>query len=398
MSSAIEIAPGVHWVGEKHRQLKVFDELFPTHNGTTYNSYLVQGREKIALIDTVKGIFAEDYLEKLQKMVPLSAIDIVVVNHTEPDHSGALSKLLEINPDIEVYATRAGENFLRQLVNRPINSHVVAEGEEIDLGGKTLRFIMAPSLHWPDTMFTYLQEDRILFPCDAFGAHFCAEGLYDDEIPDFSFDFHFYFDCIMRPFKDKVREAVAKVENLEIKLICPSHGPLLRKNPKTAIDSYKSWSAAPPVSAQPRALVLVLSSHDNTREMASAVRLGLEDQGLDVVEMSMCGLRDSDLRDELERCDLLLVGSPTINRDAPGPVWHALSLISSVTPKGKLGAVFGSYGWSGEAVKMIEERLKGLKYTLAAEGICFRFKPTEENIRTCQEFGAIVARVVLGQD
>ncbi len=395
MSGIEEIRPDLYWVGARHPELQLFDELFPTRHGTTYNAYLVKGKTKTALIDTVKAPFADDYLKRLDSLVPREKIDIVVVNHTEPDHTGALEKLLERNPEIVVYCTRPGENFLKQLLNRPFNAHVIADGEEVDLGGRTLKFITAPNLHWPDTMFTYLPEEKILFPCDAFGAHFCGDGLYDDEVDDFSQEFAFYFDTIMRPFKEKIREAVAKVEDLSIDLVCPSHGPLLRKNLREAIENYRRWSALPADYDQKRALLLTLSPHGNTREMARLVRKGAEEKGFVVVEKAIFETEDAEIRDELERCDLLFVGTPTINRDAPPPIWHALGLLSSVTPKGKSAAVFGSFGWSGEAVKLVEDRLKGLKYALPVTGIFFRFKPTEQDARACREFGAKVAEAVL---
>ena len=397
MSGIEEIRPGVFWLGARHPELQVFDELFPTRHGTTYNAYLVRGTEKVALIDTVKGMFADGYLERLASLVPLEKIDLVVVNHTEPDHSGALEKLLEANPNIVVYCTKPGENFLRQLFNHPFEAHVVSDGEEIDLGGRHLRFLLAPYLHWPDTMFTYLPEEETLFPCDAFGAHYCGDGLFDDEVGDFSREFHFYFDTIMRPFKDKIRQAVAKVENLPIQMVCPSHGPLLRRDPKGAIASYARWAAALAAGERKRLLMLTLSPHGNTREMAHHVREGLEEKGLEVVEYSLVGLDDQVLRDELERADALLMGTPTINRDAPAPVWHALALISSVTPKGHIGAAFGSFGWSGEAVKLVEERLKGLKFAIAVPGLFFRFKPTPEDMEACRSFGAQVAEAVLAR-
>mgnify|MGYP004702153015 FL=1 len=397
MSEIIELAPGVHWIGARHPELRMFDELLPTQFGTTYNSYLVQGRDKVALIDTVKAPFTEEFLAKVQALVPLEQIDLVVVNHTEPDHTGALERLLQLNPKILVYCTRSGENFLKQLIETPYQTHVVAEGEELDLGGKTLRFLMAPNLHWPDTMFTHLPEAKILFSCDAFGAHFCPEeGLYDDEVRDFSYDYRHYFDGIMRPFKDKIREAVAKVENLPLTLICPSHGPILRRDPQAAIAGYKAMAAAPPASAKPRALLLTLSPHGSTRTMGKAVREGLEKAGLDVTERAVVGLEPTALRDEFERADLLLIGTPTINRDAPPPVWGALALLSTIHPKGKTAAVFGSYGWSGEAVKLVESRLTGLKYSLAAPGLCFRFKPTAADIEACRQFGQTVAASLSG--
>jgi flavorubredoxin len=398
MSEIVQIAPGIHWIGAKHRELEVFDDLFPTHNGTTYNAFMVRGSARTALIDTVKAPFTEEFLGKIQQLVPLEEIDIVVVNHTEPDHSGALGALLQKNPEITVYCTKAAENFLKQLINAPFKTHVVAEGEEVDLGGRTLRFILAPYLHWPDTMFTYLVEDQILFPCDGFGAHYCAEKLFDDEIPDFSYDFYFYFDCIMRPFKDKIREALAKIEDLPIRMVCPSHGPLRRETGRGAISAYKRWAALPPQGLKPKALMAVLSSHGNTRGMAAVIKLELEKQGIEVSEFALCGMRDDDYRNALEQADVLLIGTPTIQRDAPPHVWHALSLISSVTPKARLAAVFGSYGWSGEAVKMVEQRLEGLKYKFAAGSISFRFTPTADNLEACRQFAEQVAGAVLCEE
>lgn len=390
----VEIVRDIHWVGARHPELTVFDELFPTKRGTTYNSYLVQGSEKVALIDTVKAPFAEEFLGKLEGILPLEKIDLVVINHTEPDHSGALGALLDKRPGLPIYCTRAGEKFLEQLYDRPLNTHTVSDGEEVDLGGRTLRFILAPFLHWPDTMFTHLPEEKLLFSCDAFGAHFCGEGFYNDEVEDFSDEFAHYFDCIMRPFTDKIRTAVSKVEGLDLSMVCPSHGPILRQDPKAAIASYGKWSTFPE-NEKPRALMLVLSSHGNTRAMSEEVLKAVDEQGMEVVVKNVYDVPTQEIRAELERADLLLVGSPTINRDVPPPVWNALMLISSVAPKNRLGAAFGSFGWSGEAVKMVEERLKGLKYKIAAPGLCFRFTPTQEDIETCREFGQTVAAAVV---
>ena len=398
MTPSVAIIPGVDWVGAKHPDLQVFDDLFPTHNGTTYNSYLIRGASKNVLIDTVKEPFSAEFFAKVEKLVPLQQIDIVVVNHTEPDHSGALAALLEKNPQITVYCSKAAENFLKQLLHKPFKCHVVADGEEVDLGGRTLRFILAPYLHWPDTIFTYLVEDQILFSCDAFGAHYCASKLFDDEILDFSADFHFYFDCIMRPFKDKIRDALAKIDGLPLSMVCPSHGPILRSRFSHAINAYRQWAAVPPQGDRPKALLAVLSSHGNTRTMARVVREELEKQGIEVNQFALSGMRDDDYRNALEQADVLVIGTPTIQRDAPPHVWHALTLISSVTPKAKLGAVFGSFGWSGEAVKMVEQRLEGLKYKLATPSVSFRFTPTEENLEACRQFADQVANAVLCEE
>ncbi|HKK01357.1 MAG TPA: flavodoxin domain-containing protein, partial [Desulfuromonadales bacterium] len=224
-------------------------------------------------------------------------------------------------------------------------------------------------------------------------AHSCGEGLYDDESSDFSGDFAHYYDTIMRPFKKYILDAVAKVEGLPLRLICPSHGPLLRRAPRQAIDSYRKWSTLPATEGQ-QVLVLTISPHGNTRAMAAVVRKGLEEEGLTVVEKSIYGTSDAELRDAMELADALVVASPTVNRDAPPPVWHALSLLSTVTPRGRQAAVFGSYGWSGEAIKLIEERLKGLKFTLVVPGLSFRFKPTADDEKACLAFGRAVGAAV----
>lgn len=398
MKNSIQVVESVHWVGVRHPDLKVFDDLFPTHNGTTYNSYLIQGSEKTVLIDTVKAPFAEEFFAKVSEHIEPAKIDIVVVSHTEPDHSGAVVQVIEKNPDVQVYCSKAGENFLKQLLNQPFNAVIVNDGDEIELGGKTLRFILAPYLHWPDTIFTYLIEDELLFPCDAFGAHYCSDKLFDDEINEFYADFHFYFDCIMRPFKDKIRDALGKIDGLPIRMVCPSHGPIRRSSGQFAIESYARWAEAPAPAGRPKALLAVLSSHGNTRDMANVIKTELITQGLDVATFALSEMRDDDYRDALEHADVLVIGTPTIQRDAPPHVWHALALISSVTPKAKLGAVFGSFGWSGEAVKMVEQRLTGLKYKLVADGLSFRFTPTVENMETCRQFAEQVAGAVLTEE
>ncbi len=397
-NSFVEVSSSVKWVGVRHPDLEFFDDLFPTHNGTTYNSYLVQGRDKTVLIDCVKEKFSDEFFANIEQCLPLKDIDAVVVNHTEPDHSGALGRLVELNPEIVVYCSRPAANFLKQLVHKPLNIEVIEDGQELDLGGKTLRFISAPFLHWPDTIFTYLVEDHTLFSCDAFGAHYCPkEYLFDDQIADFSADFHLYFDCIMRPFKDKIRLALTKIENLQIDMVCPSHGPIRRLTHADAIHAYRRWSALPPEGEKPKAVLAVLSSHGNTRKMADIINKTLATRGFDVQEFSLCGMRDDDYRDALEQADVVVFGSPTIQRDAPPHVWHALSLLSTVTLKSRWAAVFGSFGWSGEAPGMIEGRLAGLKFKLAAESLTCRFTPTEEVFAACSSMADQIADTVLAE-
>jgi flavorubredoxin len=384
----------VYWIGSLDPDLRVFDDLFPTEHGTTYNAYLVKGAEKTAIIDTVKVKRADEFLDKIRMLVDPASIDYIVVNHAEPDHSGSLSYLLEQCPNATVVSTQAAKNFVTNLIHKPFPSQVVKEGDTIDLGGRTLRFIMAPFLHWPDTMFTRLEEENILFSCDAFGAHYCnVKHVLDDEIEDITSARHFYFDCIMRPFKDKVLSAVEKIKNDRIDVLCPSHGPVMRKDPWQAIRQFESWSR--PTSHVKKVVILYISPHGNTEKMAQAVASGATMEGVEVISYHISHLSAAELRNIMEEADALIFGIPTINRDIPKPMWDVLAYLSTVKLKTSLAAVFGSYGWSGEACKMAEERLKGLNFKLPVPAVRTSFSPVADIIRQCQEMGQAISQEVL---
>lgn len=393
MIGTIEIKTGIHWLGAQHPELRVFDDLFPTEHGTTYNSYLVQGTEKIAIIDTVKIKFVDQFMDKLKSLVDPAKVDYIIVNHAEPDHSGSLSFLLEHCPNATVVSTQAAKNFVGNMIHKPFQSKTVKDGETIDLGGRTLRFIMAPFLHWPDTMFTRLEEENILFTCDAFGAHYCnTRSIFNDEIEDFTSAREFYFDCLMRPFKDKVLAAVEKIRHDVIDMICPSHGPIIRKDPWRVIEQYENWSK--PNSFGKKVLVFYISPHGSTEKMAHALVAGAARDGIEVDSHHIVGLSDNELRDLMEEADALVFGVPTINRDVPKPMWDVLAYLSTIKLKTNLAAVFGSYGWSGEACKMVEERLKGMGFKLVSDPVRAVFTPTADALEQCRALGQAVSEEV----
>ena len=241
----VELKDGVWWTGVLNPQLRVFDIIMLADHGTTYNSYLVKGSDKTAVIDANKGSFSGEYLEMLRELTPLDKIDYIVVNHTEPDHSGSLDALLEAAPQARVVCGKNCVRFVANILNRDVDPMVVGDGDTLDLGGKTLKFIQAPFLHWPDTIFTYLEEDKILFPCDFLGAHFCDDRIFDDLVDDYSHAFEYYYLVIFRPFKQYVLEAIDKISGLQIEMICPSHGPMLRSDPWKLVELYKEWSSTP---------------------------------------------------------------------------------------------------------------------------------------------------------
>ena len=397
MAETIEIKPGVFWIGAKDPELRVFDDLFPTEYGTTYNSYLIKGADKVAIIDTVKHTYTDEYIEKIKSLVDPANIDYIIVNHTEPDHSGSLEHLLEFCPNATVVSSQAAKTFLGNLIHKRFNSHVVKDGETIDLGGKTLRFVLAPFLHWPDTMFTKLEQDNIFFTCDAFGTHFCGKsGIFNDEMPDFKKDTFFYFDCIVRPFKDKVLAAIEKVRHEVIDCICPSHGPIVRTDPWKTIQLYEKWSKQP--DGKKKISILFLSPHGNTEKMANAVANGARSvDGVEVELHHITHLTMDEIRDKMEASNALIFGIPTINRDIPPPFWNVLASLSGLRLKGNIAAIFGSYGWSGEATKMAEERLKSLNFKLPVPAIRAPFNPRPEILTQCEEMGRSIAEELIGK-
>ena len=393
----IEIKPDVYWIGSEDPDLRTFDDLFPTEHGTTYNSFLIKGSAKTAIIDTVKGKLADEFMDKVKALVDLACVDYIIVNHAEPDHSGSLCHLLEHCPNAQVVSTGTAKVFLGNLLRKPFPSLVVKDGDSIDLGGRHLRFITAPFLHWPDTMFTRLEEENMLFTCDAFGAHYCAGGkLFNDEVEDFTSARQFYFDCIFRPFKEKVLSAVEKIRHDVIDMICPSHGPLIRKDPWKVIEQFEAWSR-PAASCTKKIFILYISPHGNTEKMARAIAGGAQTDGVEVISYHISHLDSHEIRNLMEEASALVFGIPTINRDIPGPMWDLLGLLSTVQLKTNLAAVFGSYGWSGEAGKMAGERLQGMGFKLVSETVRTAFTPDAAALEQCAAMGRSVAQAVLAR-
>lgn len=391
---ALKIKDNIYWVGALDSEMRIFDLIFKTDNGTTYNSYLIKGK-KTALIDTVKATFTTEFISRVNSQVDLTEIDYIITSHTEPDHSGALPELLKYANQAEIITSKAGGYLLKNILNTSFKMTTIDKCPEIDLGTCVLRFFPAPYLHWPDTVFTYLDKERMLFTCDAFGAHYCDERMFDDLVGDFDPHFHYYYDSIMRPFKPYILKAIEKIEDLDIDIIAPAHGPIVRKNPWKYIESYRSWSQIQ-TDTKKNVLILYASIYGSTKKMAEAIAKGVLEEGVNV---KMLDVNDTDpqfIRDAIEKADGLIVGSPTIVGDVPKPVWEALTLLSSVKFKIKLGSAFGSYGWSGEAAKMVEDRLSGLHIKLHKPSLRVKLIPEDTNLKECQEFGKAFV-VALGQ-
>lgn len=391
--NAVELKKDVYWVGVKDHNLKVFDIIMPTGKGTTYNSYLIVD-EKIALIDTVKDGFYDDFKSKIKEIIGDKKIDYLIVNHTEPDHSGSAERILNDYEGIEVVASKAALLNLKNITNRDFNG-IEAKGE-LNLGKRTLKFISAPLLHWPDTIFTFDEYDKILFTCDAFGSHYCGEGIFNDENEDFSYYFKYYYDGIMSPFKKNIISAVEKIKPLNFDMIAVSHGPVLRKNPMNYVNKYYEWSNEGLNTYDSNyAVVYYVSAYGYTKSLANAIAEGIKEAGakVDVYDISLSNMPE--LVSKMDKAKALAIGSSTINQDAVKPVWDFLSMVSPITNRGKIAFAFGSYGWSGEAVGMLTERLKSLKFKVIEPGMKVCFKPTEEDLKNAKEYGLKIGRAIM---
>lgn len=402
----INIKEGVYWVGVRDLELRIFDLVMTTDQGTSYNAYLVKGQDKTALIEVCEDKFFDEYIEKVKSLVNLSDIDYLVMNHTEPDHSEAVAKLLQLAPGITILGSQTALKFLQAICNRSFTSREVNDGDIVDLGGKTLKFINVPFLHWPDTIYTYLVEDKILFSCDSFGSHQPDEKLFNDLLEDDSVRYYQeYFDAIMGPFRPYVLEALDKIKDLELDIIAPGHGPVLRQNIDKYLELYRQWSEPPAREneGKPKIVLAYLSIYGFTRKLADAIVEGISTIGdFDIVTYSLIEdkLEDEALLDrvaaQITDADGLLLGSNTVNGDALPPIWKLLGRLSPLTHGGKVALAFGAYGWSGEAVPSIENRLKALRMEVMP-GYRVNFKPTERNLEEAFSLGMDFARAVLAK-
>ncbi|UCG27663.1 MAG: FprA family A-type flavoprotein [Bacteroidales bacterium] len=400
-NQVLQITPDVHWVGILDYDIVTFDIVMETRYGTTYNSYFINADKK-ALIETSKEKFHDVYLEKLRRVVDPSEIEFIILDHTEPDHSGNLKHLLGLAPGATVVGSGNAIRYLREMVGKDFRSLQVKDGDTLDLGNKTLRFIGAPNLHWPDSIYTYLPEDKLLFTCDSFGSHYCREEMFDDMVGDFDDAFKYYFDVILKPFSKFMLKAIDKIKPLEIKAICPGHGPILRTNWKKYVDLSEQYSREYlGIRDRERKSVLIayVSAYGYTGDMAKVISEGIGKSGeIDVELVDIEDISSGSLEEMIVRNDALLVGSPTINQNTLIPVYKLFGLINPLRDRGKLAAAFGSYGWSGEAVKLIEDNLRNLKLTIAQDAVSFKFYPHGEKAEELENFGRQFGEKLLKQE
>ncbi|MDD7794189.1 anaerobic nitric oxide reductase flavorubredoxin [Clostridium sp. 'White wine YQ'] len=387
----------VTWVGKIDWELKKFHgEEYSTHKGSSYNSYLIKD-EKTVLIDTVWSPFSKEFVANLKKEVDLKKIDYIIANHSEPDHSGGLLDLMEEIPDTPIYCTKNGAKILKGHYHKDWNFVTVKTGDTLDIGKNKLIFIEAKMLHWPDSMFTYMTGDNILFSNDAFGQHYASEYMYNDTVDQFELyqEAIKYYANILTPFSKFVVKKVDEILgfNLPVDMICPSHGIIWRDKPLQIVEKYVEWAK----DYSENQITLVYDTMwGGTSKMAEAIVEGIKsvNSNVTIKQLNSSKLDKNDIITEVFKSKIVLVGSSTINKGILSSTASILEMIKGLEFKGKKAAGFGSYGWSGESVKIITEELTKAGFEMINDGIKELWNPDEEAMDRCKEFGKIIAEKI----
>ncbi|MGI5999777.1 MAG: FAD-dependent oxidoreductase [Candidatus Merdisoma sp.] len=390
-SKALKLRGNFYWAGILDDTLRVFDIIMYTEFGTTYNSYIYKAGDKTILFETVKEKFFDDYLKELKEIVDVTKIDYLVVNHTEPDHAGSVQRLLELNPQLKIIATPTAVSFLQNIVNGDFCSIAVKDEQEMKIGNITLRFLHVPNLHWPDTMYTYIEEEQALVTCDSFGSHYSFEDILVSRVTnqeDYWKATKYYFDCIIGPFKPFMLQALARVRELDVTMICTGHGPVLDADIDKMYNTYEEWCTVVNPNQKKTVVIPYVSAYGYTGQLAEQIAKGIEDSGdVDVRAYDMVTADQAKVLEELGFADGILLGTPTIVGEALKPIWDLTTSIFAGTHGGKLASAFGSYGWSGEGVPHMIERLKQLRMRVPDEGFRVRFKPGEVDLLNAYDYG-----------
>ena len=387
----IQIAEGIYHVGVNDWNIEDFHG-YSTPLGTTYNAFLIVD-EKNVLIDTVKAEFGDRLIANISQVVDPHSIDMVISNHTEMDHTGSLARIMHlIGEDKPLYCSKMGAKNIKQHFSNKFNYQPVKNGQTLEIGRRSLTFLETRMLHWPDSMFTYVNQDRILFSSDAFGQHYAGFEIYDDVVGGkIMWHARKYFANILMLYSPLILKLLAKVKemNLEIEMICPDHGILWRKNPASIIEAYQRWSNQ---VAEDKAVVVYDTMWHSTEKMADAIAEGIADQQVEVRPMYLRKWHRSDIMTDVIDAKAVVVGSPTLNNGLFPTVSDFLTYMKGLKPVGKLGAAFGSYGWSGESVKLINKALEEMKFEVIQSPMRVQFVPGKDDLESAYEFGCDIGR------
>jgi flavorubredoxin len=387
---AARVTDHVYWVGAIDWSIRDFHG-YLTSRGSTYNAYLILA-DKITLVDTVKRPFREEMLSRIASVIDPGDITYIISNHSEMDHSGCLPEVIQAVKPEKVFASVMGANALAEHFHLDREIVAVKDGESISLGNMNVSFVETRMLHWPDSMFTYLAEDGVLFSQDAFSMHLASSERFDDEISDDLLDYEAarYFANILLPLSSAVVKLLEKVGGLDItmRIVATDHGPIWRKDVNRIVELYSRWAAQKPTK---KAVVAYDTMWQSTAMMARAIGEGLKAGGADAKLMPLRACHRSDVATEILDAGALLVGSPTLNNNLFPTVADALTYLKGLKPRNLIGAAFGSYGWSGEAVGQVEDVLRGMKVDLIGESIKVKYVPDDEALARCYSQGMLVA-------
>jgi flavorubredoxin len=389
----LEIARDVYSVGIKDWNIRDFHG-YSTYQGTTYNAFLIMD-EKITLIDAVKKPFADELLHNISQIVDPKRIDYVISNHTELDHSGGLERVMHrVGEEKPLYCSKMGHRALSNHFPQKWNYQPVEDGGELSLGKKTLKFLETRMVHWPDSMFTYVIEDKILFSSDGFGQHYAGHETYDDQVGEGIMQHaKKYFANILLLYAPLITKLVDKVLDmgLAIDMICPDHGVFWRQDPMKIINAYAEWSQQKPTR---KALVIYDTMWQSTEKMAEAIVKALVREGVDAEPYHLRAWHRSDILTEVLDAGAVIIGSPTLNNSLFPTISDFMTYMKGLKPKNKIGAAFGSYGWSGEAVKLINQELEEMNFEIIDPGLRTLYVPEEKDIEACYELGRKIAKAL----
>ena len=390
----IELSKNVYWVGAIDWLTRDFHG-YSTNRGTTYNAYLIID-EKVTLIDTVKAGHRSDLMHRIRNIIDPKKIDYLVVNHVEMDHSGSLPEVMkEIEPERVICSKMGHKALLKHFHQEDWPYYIVTPGEEMSLGEKTLNFLETRMLHWPDSMFTYIKEDQILFSSDAFGEHLATSERFDDEVNQdvLMFEATKYYANILTLYSPLVKKLIAKVAEMDlpIKMIAPDHGVVWRDNPGKIIDAYSRWCVH---EGKGNALVIYDTMWHSTEMMAKAVADGLQDKGISYKLLDLQVNHRSDVMTDVLEASAIVLGCPTLNNGLLPRMAGFLMYMRGLRPTNKIGAAFGSYGWSGESVKLMNKAMLEMKFTMVHEGLKVQYVPEHTHLKECVELGQTVGQAL----
>jgi flavorubredoxin len=385
----LKITNDVQWIGVLDKDIRTFDIVMETKYGTTYNSYFINADKK-AVVEVVKETFFPIFEAKLRQLCNPEEIEFIFINHTEPDHSGGLKKLMAIAPNATVVASNSAIMNLKEQLNMPFQHIIANDGHITDLGNKKVTAISAPSLHWPDSIYSYLHEDKVLFTCDSFGAHFCREEMYNDKVGNYDDDFQYYFDVILKPFSKFFLKSIEKVENLQIDAVCTGHGPLLTSNPMAVVEKSKLLCEdfLKNYPEKHRILIAFVSAYGFTKTIADKLKEGAEK--VPGINVDFCDIEKMDLGilgEKIAKANAYLLGSPTINQNMLPQLYNVFALMTPLRDRGKLAAAFGAYGWSGEANQNLISNINNQKLKLYCDSMFVKFIPSKEEEKKIVFFG-----------